>query len=81
MDAVIIIESCQVMFHHLQRLAMQTVRQETIDIPTGAHAHVAQDTSGAQEKNERSGNSCLTSVNMCVTYSLKVCQQAEPQCG
>lgn len=41
------------------------------------HAYVAQATAEAQGKNEKSGSSCLTSVNMCVTYSLKVCQQTD----
>lgn len=41
------------------------------------HTHVAQATAEAQGKNEKSGSKGLTSVNMCVTSSLKVCQQTD----
>lgn len=41
------------------------------------HAHVALATAEAQGKNEKSGSKGLTSVNMCGTSSLKVCQQTD----
>lgn len=38
---------------------------------------MAQATAEAQGKNEKSGSKGLTRVNMCVTSSLKVCQQTD----
>lgn len=41
-------------------------------------AHVAKAThSSSRERNEKSGSIALTSVNMSVTLSLKVCQQTD----